>query len=109
MSIYNKIFKDERDKSGKIKVKDIALERKDKKTMNFKEVDNIYQELLDRGYKYDKISIVVSTPYLEYFTIKGYDAVNIIDFDDEDYWKNKSQEIREKLENFQFVHISVRV
>ncbi len=109
MSIYNKIFKDERDKSGKIKVKEIALERKDKGTMNFKEVEDIYQQLLNRGYTYDKISISVANPYMNFFTIKSFNDVDIIDFGNEEYWMNKSQEIREKLEEFQFVYINVKV
>ncbi len=46
---------------------------------------------------------------MNYFTIKGYDDVNITDFDDEEYWMNKSQGIREKLEQFQFVYFNVRV
>ncbi len=77
--------------------------------MNFKEVDDIYQEFLDRGYTHDKICVVVSTPYLNHYTIKGYDSINLRDFDDDDYWMNKSQEIREKLKDFQFVHFCVRV
>jgi hypothetical protein len=46
---------------------------------------------------------------MNFFTIKGFNDVDIIDFGNEEYWMNKSQEIREKLEEFQFVYINVRV
>ncbi len=105
---YNlKLTNELRDKTGKVRSQQITWQRADKGNMNFDEVRRIYQGLLDKGIPYDKIYIVASNPYMKFFSIKGRRDYEISDIDDEEYWMNRSQETRDKLEELEFVNFIV--
>jgi hypothetical protein len=75
------------------------------KNMNMKQVRAVYEGFLRAGVPYDKILLLGSNPYMNYFTLKAMRNLEITDIDDDEYWINKSEEVRDKLEEISILTI----
>ena len=92
-----KLIKVNRDKTGREISKQIAMNKTNGGDMTMKQVKSIYNGFLRAGVPYDKIRLLGSNPYQNYFTLKGIRDLEVVDIDDDEYWINKSEEVRDKL------------
>lgn len=80
--------------------------RKDKKMIDVKDVQKIYNELLQSGIESDSISILGLNPE-RLTTIKSLNSGNTFDYFDDDYLNGKSSDIQEKLSKFFSIQVII--
>lgn len=80
--------------------------RKDKKMIDVKDVEKIYNELLQSGIESENISIIgLNAERLT--TIKSFKSGNTFDYFDDDYLNGKSSDIQEKLSKFFTIQVII--
>lgn len=121
MSNYNfKLVNQTKTKNGKISYKTIRVTSKSKKFINVKELDKIYNHLVNnKNITTDKIKLIGNYKIKDaaikgmtdmFRTLKNFDDDDIKTYDDydEEYIQNKTLS-KKKLNNFYFVDIILEI
>jgi hypothetical protein len=86
--------------------KQFSFVRKDKKMIDVKDVEKIFNELLKGGVDSENISILgLNAERLT--TIKSFSSGNAFDYFDDDYLNGKSSDIQEKLSKFFSIQVII--
>jgi hypothetical protein len=86
--------------------KQFSFVRKDKKMIDIKDVEKIFNELLESGINSDSIS-VLGLNGERLTTIKSFSSGNTFDYFDDDYLNGKSSDIQEKLSKFFSIQVII--
>jgi|APFre7841882793_1041355.scaffolds.fasta_scaffold161538_1 hypothetical protein len=100
-----KVVNEKFDKNGKLYSKQISIQNKNKTFIKPKQVNKIYKSLTE-SIPAKNIRVLVTNPYLNYFTLKT--GENGINMDDDDYWANKPEDVKNKIEQFSMVHFVIK-
>ena len=91
--------------NGILKKRVYTYTRKDKKDITFKETEDIYKTILESGVKPEDIYIQVMAN--KFMTLKSRGSDKFKDWDTEEYYENRVQDIGRFLNHFEFVRICI--
>jgi len=91
--------------NGILKKRVFTYTRKDKKDITYKQTEEIYKTILESGVKSEDIYIQVMTN--KFMTLKSRGSTTFKDWDSEEYYENRVQDIGRFLNHFEFVRICI--